>query len=363
MKKTVLFFLVIAFSALTLLGCGTRTYEIALITDKGDIDDKSFNQGSWEGLKAYAQENGITHKYYRPAEVTDDAYIASIDLAVKSGAKVIVCPGYLFTGAVNQAQKKHPTVKFIILDASPADAEGGTLEENVYSIFYKEEQAGFLAGYAAVHEGYRKLGFLGGMAVPAVVRFGLGFVVGAGYAAEELALTENIAMQYYHSEGFAGTPDIQAQTAGWYDTGTQAVFACGGSIGQSAMRAAEAEAGRKVIGVDVNQKAESPTVMTSAMKGLGASVQYALGKYYDGKWSEIGGTSVSLGIDVDGVGLPDDFTRFENFTKAKYEAIVAKLIDGTVVVTVDASKASDIVNAYKPYLQTLSPKVTVTYVD
>ncbi|HOE77542.1 MAG TPA: BMP family ABC transporter substrate-binding protein [Bacilli bacterium] len=358
MKKTLMFFLVVVISALALIGCQTKTYEIALITDKGDIDDKSFNQGSWEGVKAFAEERGISHKYYRPAEVTDDAYLAAIDLAVKGGAKVIVTPGYLFTNAVNQAQKKHPTVKFIILDASPADAEGGTIESNVYSIFYKEEQAGFLAGYAAVHEGFRKLAFLGGMAVPAVKRFGLGFVVGAGFAAEELGI-DKIQMEYFHSDGFAATPDIQAKAAGWYAAGTEVIFACGGSIGQSAMAAAEAIEGKKVIGVDVNQKGDSPTVITSAMKGLGASVQYALGKYYDGKWDEIGGTSVSLGIDQDGVGLPDDFERFENFTQAQYNEIVAKLISGEV--TIDVVSTQETVEEYIEYVENLHAKVNVIY--
>ncbi len=359
MKKTLMFFLVMVISALALIGCQTKTYEIALITDKGDIDDKSFNQGSWEGVKEFAEERGISHKYYRPAEVTDDAYLAAIDLAVKGGAKVIVTPGYLFTNAVNLAQTKHPDVKFVILDASPADATDGTIESNVYSIFYREEQAGFLAGYAAVHEGFRKLAFLGGMAVPAVKRYGLGYVVGAGFAAEELGLTEKIQMEYFHSDGFAATPDIQAKAAGWYAAGTEVMFACGGSIGLSAMAAAEATEGKKVIGVDVNQKGDSPTVITSAMKGLGASVKFALGKYYDGEWDEIGGTSVSLGIDQGGVGLPDDFERFDNFTQAKYDDIVAKLIDETVTVEVVSNQTE--VEDYISYVETLHEKVTVIY--
>lgn len=360
MKKTLLFFLVMVVSALALTSCVKKTYEIALITDKGDIDDKSFNQGSWEGVKAFAEPRGISHKYYRPAEVSKEAYIAAIDLAVKGGAKIIVTPGYLFTDAVNAAQKKHPDIKFVILDASPADSsEDGTLEDNVYSIFYKEEQAGFLAGYAAVHEGFTNLAFLGGMAVPAVKRFGMGFVIGAGYAAEELGLNGKIQMEYFHSDGFAATPDIQAKAAGWYAAGTEVIFACGGSIGQSAMAAAEATTGKKVIGVDVNQKGDSPTVITSAMKGLGASVQYALQMFYDNKWDEIGGTSVHLGIDLGGVGLPDDFERFETFTKAKYEEIVEKLIDGTVVVEVEATHETTA--EYIAYVESLHAKVNVNY--
>ena len=167
------------------------TYELALITDVGTIDDKSFNQGSWEGLAQYATENNITHKYYQPAEKTTDAYLASIDLAVAAGAKVIVTPGYLFEPAVYAAQEAYPDVKFILIDGIPHpenDYVNIKVADNTYSIFYAEQQAGFLAGYAAVKEGYTKLGFMGGMAVPAVVKFGYGFVQGAEYAAKEMGV-------------------------------------------------------------------------------------------------------------------------------------------------------------------------------
>ena len=153
-------------------------YELALITDVGTIDDKSFNQGSWEGLKAYADENGISCKYYKPEEKSDEACLAAIDLAVKGGAKLIVTPGFLFEVPIYEAQSKYPDVKFVIIDAKPA--KDGTVEiaDNVVSIFYAEEQAGYLAGYAVVKDGYRNLGFMGGIAVPAVVRYGYGFIQG-----------------------------------------------------------------------------------------------------------------------------------------------------------------------------------------
>lgn len=341
MKKILSVLLVMAFAVSMLAGCGgsgsesggTDTYDLALITDVGTIDDKSFNQGAWEGLVKYAEENKITHKYYQPSEKTTDAYLASIDLAVKAGAKVVVTPGYLFEPAVFKAQDTYPDVKFILLDGTPQD---GTytefkLNENVYSVFYAEEQAGFLAGYAAVKEGYTKLGFMGGMAVPAVVRFGYGFVQGAEFAAEEMGVTD-LQLKYNYTGDFKATPEVQSKAASWYQGGTEVIFACGGAVGNSVMAAAEASNG-KVIGVDVDQSSESATVITSAMKMLGKSVYDAIGAYYTDSFP--GGVSAVLGADVDGVALPMDTSKFEKFTKEDYDAIFAKLVAGEVTIVKD----------------------------
>lgn len=304
-------------------------YELALITDIGTIDDKSFNQGSWEGLEKYAKEKNISHKYYKPTEKTDAAYLSAIDLAITGGAKVVVTPGFLFEPAIFQAQDLYPDVNFILLDGSPNngaydDTREERIEKNVYSIFYAEQQAGFLAGYAAVKDGYKKLGFMGGMAVPAVVRFGYGFVQGAEYAAKEMGLAAgDVAVKYTYVGNFDATPENQTLAASWYQEGTEVIFACGGAVGNSVMAAAEA-ANAKVIGVDVDQYAESDTVITSSMKMLGNSVYQALEKYYAGEFP--GGQSVSLDVAVDGVGLPMENSRFNTFTQADYDAIYAKLV-------------------------------------
>ena len=180
-------------------------YELALITDVGTIDDKSFNQGSWEGLEKYAKEHDITYKYYKPAEKSDEACLNAIDLAVKGGAKVVATPGFLFEVPVYEAQTKYPDVSFIIIDAQPVKDGEAKLEDNVLSIFYAEEQAGYLAGYAAVTEGYRNLGFMGGIAVPAVIRYGYGFVQGADAAAKDLGLAAgDVSVKYTYVGNFAG---------------------------------------------------------------------------------------------------------------------------------------------------------------
>lgn len=311
------------------------TFELALITDVGTIDDKSFNQGAWEGVEAYAKEKGITYKYYKPTEKSDSAYINSIDLAVKAGAKVVVCPGFLFEVPIHTVQTQYPEVKFVILDGAPHAGDYNIeIAPNTYSIFYAEEEAGFLAGYSIVKEGYTKLGFMGGMAVPAVVRFGYGFVQGADYAAKELGLTEEVQLKYTYVGNFDASPENQAKASSWYNEGTEVIFACGGAVGNSVMKAAEA-AGTKVIGVDVDQSAESDTVITSSMKNLSKSVYDALAAYYADKFP--GGTSVSLDATVEGVQLPMENSRFEKFTQADYDAIYGKVVAKEIEILNDAA--------------------------
>ncbi|MBP7402213.1 MAG: BMP family ABC transporter substrate-binding protein [Clostridia bacterium] len=330
MRKVLILLLVALMLIPTLASCtAAEKFELALITDVGTIDDKSFNQGAWEGLVKYATEKNIKHKYYKPTEKSDEAYVAAIDLAVAGGAKLVVTPGYLFEPAIYIAQDKYPNVKFVLLDGTPHTADYKTyrIESNVYSIFYAEEQSGFLAGYAAVKDGYRKLGFMGGMAVPAVIRFGYGFVQGCEYAAAELGLKKNdIEIQYTYLGTFLAEPTYVTMAAAWYNGGTELIFAAAGQAGNSVMSAAEA-AGKKVIGVDVDQSSESETVITSAKKGLGVSVYMALEDYYGGAFK--GGQSVTLDVTVDGVGLPEDFSRFTKFAKADYDAIFAKLVANT----------------------------------
>lgn len=310
-------------------------YELALITDVGTIDDKSFNQGSWEGLKKYADENDITCKYYKPSEKSDKACLTAIDLAVKGGAKVIVTPGFLFERPIFEAQTKYPDTKFVIIDAAPVEGEGKEpeIKENVLSIFYAEEQAGYLAGYAAVEEGYRQLGFMGGIAVPAVIRFGYGFVQGADAAAKDLGLAQgDINIKYTYVGNFDASPENQAKAAAWYSEGTECIFACGGGVGNSVMKAAET-AGKVVIGVDVDQSVESDTVITSAMKNLGDSVYDAVASYYDGNFA--GGTILNLSAKDDGIQLPMETSKFTKFTQEKYDELYGKLKDGSIKVEND----------------------------
>ena len=320
---------------------------IALVTDVGNIDDKSFNQGAWEGVVAFAEANGLKqgegYDYYRPSEGSTEARVETINTAIKNGANVIVCPGYLFEDAIFAVQNENPEVMFLLLDGEPHSPDYATYETaaNTHNILYQEEQAGFFAGYAAVKDGYTQLGFLGGMAVPAVVRYGYGFVQGANAAAEEMGIADKVNVKYWYCGGFAPTDDIQIKMSGWFTDGTEIVFACGGGIYLSAVAAATA-AGGKVIGVDVDQSAESECIVTSAMKGLSNSVVLALEDLRDngGKWSaDYAGQTAVLGVADDCVGLPtaEGSWRLNNFTVEQYLALFEQVKNGEITISNDTT--------------------------
>ena len=314
---------------------GADGYELALVIDVGTIDDKSFNQGSWEGVEKYGDEKGISYKYYKSAEATTDAFQETIELAIEGGAKVIVCPGFLFEEPIYNMQTQYPDVKFILIDGEPHDADGNyETAENTMAVLYEEDQAGFLAGYAAVKDGYTKLGFMGGMALPAVIRYGYGYLAGANCAAEEMGV--DVDVTYTYTGSFDATPEAQSMATGWYQAGTEVIFACGGSVGNSVMAAAEASEGAKVIGVDVDQSSESETVITSAMKMLSNSVYDAITAAYDGSFP--GGKTTVFGIENDGVGIAMDTAKFNTFTKEDYDAVYAKLVAGDATIDNDVEK-------------------------
>ncbi|NLC89794.1 MAG: BMP family ABC transporter substrate-binding protein [Clostridiaceae bacterium] len=308
--------------------------EIALITDVGTIDDKSFNQGSWEGVVQYAIDNDKTFKYFQPTEKSDAAYINSINLAIDGGAKIVVTPGFLFEGPIHTVQNQFPDVHFILLDGYPhAGDYVPDISDNVIGILYAEEESGYLAGYAAVHDGYRELGFMGGMAVPAVVRFGYGFLQGADDAAAELGLAAgDVKVKYTYVGNFDASPENESKAASWFQEGTEVIFACGGAVGTSVMKAAE-KADAKVIGVDVDQYAESDTVITSAMKNLKKSVNDAIASIYDGTWE--GGKVLTLDATQGYTLISMENARFKNFKQAAYDEVYAKLVAGTIDITKD----------------------------
>ena len=343
---------------LTLVACGQKqaatsgasassnkeTFELALVTDLGTIDDKSFNQGAWEGLVKYANEKGISHKYYQPQAAETNAYFETIELAIEGGAKLVVCPGFLFEEPVYLAQEKYPDTHFILLDGEPHTADYSTYKtgSNTMPILYQEDEAGFLAGYAAVKDGNTKLGFLGGMAVPAVVRFGFGYIQGIDAAAKELGV--NCEVVYNYTGAFAATPEAQALASSWYNAGTEVVFGCGGAVGNSAMSAAEGknqQEGKfvaKVIGVDVDQYSESDTVITSAIKLLSNSVYDGITMFYDGKFP--GGKTTVFNAKNNGVGAAMDNARFNTFSKADYDALYNDLKAGKFNIFNDVTESN-----------------------
>ena len=308
---------------------------IAMVTDVGNIDDKSFNEFTWKGCSDWATENGMVANYYRPSEDSDEARIETIKTAIDKGANVIVCPGYLFGATYKQLPQQYPDVMFLGIDLGIGDVPEP--QANTALITYQEEQSGFLAGYAAVMDGYTKLAFLGGIDVPAVVRYGFGFVQGADKAAAELGNTKDVSIKYWYSGTFGPNDEIKTKTAGWYTEGTQIIFAAGGGIVYSAITSAD-EANGKLIGVDVDQANISERVVTSAKKELENSVKLALSDLLanGGKWSEAyAGVENKLGAAQDCVGLPTDSAswKFSTFTLDQYKTLFDKVKSGAYTIS------------------------------
>ena len=373
MKKLIACLLVLAM-ALSLVACGgsgaeagSSEYRIAMVTDYGDITDQSFNQTTWEACLAFGEESGLDVKYYKPGTNDTAGRVASVELAIAEGYNVIVMPGYAFGGTIAEVSANYPDVKFVALDVAKGDLlEGGVAlkgesydynpdnwnltdyvyMDNVYCAIYQEELSGYMAGYAAVKLGYTKLGFLGGMAVPAVIRFGYGFVQGADAAAKELGIT--IDMKYAYGNQFFGDADITAVMDTWYAAGTEAVFACGGGIYTSAAEAAK-KVGGKVIGVDVDQSAVinaaygDGITITSAMKGLApTTIDTLTDIVINGNWANYVGKIQTLGLvsadpEANYVQIPMATTQFEDgkFTAEDYAAMVKAMFEGTIVVSDD----------------------------
>ncbi len=376
--KKILAMLLVLVMALSLVACGSGNaggneggeYKVAMVTDYGDITDQSFNQTTWEAVVKFGEDNNIETKYYKPTSNDTAGRVASVELAIAEGYNVIVMPGYAFGGTVAEVSATYPDIKFIALDVAKGDLlEGGVplkgesydykpdnwnLEDyvymdNVYCAIYQEELCGYMAGYAAVKLGYTKLGFLGGMAVPAVQRYGHGFVQGVDAAAAELGI--QVELNYVYGGQFFGDADITAYMDTWYQGGTEVVFACGGGIYTSAAEAAK-KVGAKVIGVDVDQAAiidglygEGMTV-TSAMKGLApATIDTLVDVVINGNWDKYAGKIDNLGLvsgddaSLNYVQIPVASTQFAEgkFTEADYAALVKAMFEGTLTVSNDIS--------------------------
>lgn len=368
--KKVFLSLIAVFACFALVACGEKpvdkggydydaipdqmeaeTYEIGFVTDIGQLKDKSFNQGTWEGVKRYAHENGKSYKYYQPANAdaaTDDDRYDAMKAAAENGAKIIVCAGFMQGNALAKAAAEFKDVKFVFVD-------GWTLGmENVTAVLFKEEQSGYLAGYAAVKEGYTKLGFSGGGggANPACQRFGYGYLQGANDAAKELNITVEVKYTWLYGAAFSASPELKALLDGWYAGGTEVVFSCGGSICLSAFAAADENDG-KVIGVDVDQSGDSTTVITSAMKGLREGTMYALEKFFDGEWADVADKEANLGAESDAVGLPTDTWSLENFSVEEYKELFNKIKAGQVSIdnNVEGAETKEYSNLTVDYIQ------------
>ena len=330
---------------------GEAVYKVAMITDYCDITDQSFNQTSYEGCIAYCDPAGVEFNYFKPLQDADAERIAMVDAAVSQGYNIIVTPGYAFAPTIIATAEMYPDVKFIALDVSAADFGDWQIPANVYSAIYQEELCGYMAGYAAVKMGYKHVGFMGGMAVPAVVRYGYGFVQGVDAAAKELGIENEVVLDYIYANAFNGDADITAVMDTWYqEMGVEIVFSCAAGAYTSVAEAA-AKVGGKLIGVDVDQKAIVDSTygegmcVTSAMKGLAATIEVTLKDVIEnGNWANYSGKIETLGVvsaedpASNFVQIPYESTLWnDTFTQADYQAVLAGILDGSIVVSNDTT--------------------------
>ena len=394
MKKLVSLMLALALVLGVMSFASAEEMKVAMITDYGDITDQSFNQTTWEAVVSFATANNVEYKYYKPDTNDTAGRVAKVEMAIADGYNVIVLPGFAFGGTIAEISGDYPEVKFIVLDVSKGDLlesgvalkgesydynpDGWNLTDyvymdNVYCAIYQEELCGYMAGYAAVKLGYTDLGFLGGMAVPAVIRYGYGFVQGCDAAAKEMGI--NVNMKYVYGNQFFGDADITAYMDNWYQNGTQIVFACGGGIYTSAVDAAKKVDGAKVIGVDVDQsgvianyaagegasEAElakwADLTVTSAMKGLApTTIDTLTDVVLNGNWDKYAGKIETLGLvsgddaSLNYVQIPMS-TQFVDgkFTTEDYQALVKGMFDGTIVVSNDIVNAPAVTNVSVEY--------------
>ncbi len=311
-------------------------YTIAFVTDVGTLKDESFNQGTWNGIKKFASENNQSYKYYQPAngnQATDEDRYEAMKTAADSGAKIIVCAGFLQKEALTKAAEEYDDVKFVFIDGTVLYEDDGDPIDNVAAVDFREEESGYLAGYAAVMNGYKKLGFTGGGGGtnPPCSRFGYGYIQGINDAAKEKDITAEVNFSWEYGASFSQSAELQTMLSGWYAGGTEVIFCSGGSMCLSAFAAASAN-DAAVIGVDVDQSKKSDTVVTSALKGITQSAIYILEKAKADRWDEVGGKLTTLGAKQDAVGLPTENWKLNNFPVEEYEKLLKKLKDGEIKV-------------------------------
>lgn len=307
--------------------------EVSVIADSNEVQAGSFAESVWESVSKYAQENSLGSECFRPAASDKEAYMDTIEQAVQQGAKLIVLPGSCFEETAYEAQKKYEDVYFLILDGIPHnDDDKYKTGEKTIGVVFAEEEAGYLAGYAAVKDGYTGLGFIGSEKTPEIKRYGYGFIQGVAAADEESGT--KISMKYVYE---SKAENIEKQARQWYGEGVGIIFACGSDTDTAVIRAAEAANG-KVICADSDKSHLSETVVTSAEKRADAPVEDAVDGYADGNF--IGGTAFNYAVKNNGIMLEMENARFSSFDEEQYNAVLAQLKDGKVKLKKDKNVKS-----------------------
>lgn len=321
-------------------------FQVGMVTDAGTIDDKSFNQGTWEGVQRAGKEFGLGTKYLKPAGTTEADYLKEIGNLYDAGYKFIVTPGFKFETAIFKAQDKYKDAKFVILDGTPhAGDNKAVVKENTISIFFAEHESGFLAGVAtALQLKDGEAGFIGGMEIPAVQKFNWGFQQGVKYANEKLGTKLSIKPENVIYQGSFDNVAAGSQLAGqMFDKGVKVVFTAAGGVGVGAINEAKtrAQAGKTawIVGVDVDQfadgiyKDDKSIVLTSAMKKIDQAAYEMVKEEKEGKFQ--GGKTLTFDAKNDGVGIPAKNPNLSPETVTKVTEISAKIKSGEIKVAAE----------------------------
>lgn len=325
----------------------TTTIKVGMVTDAGTIDDKSFNQGTWEGVTRYSTDHPeVKSQYLQPKDATTESFLEAIDNLVLSGNELIITPGFSFEEAIGKAQSLYPDVKFVLIDGQPLvgkDESGNPQYEigkNTVSIAFSEQEAGFLAGVAsALQSQTGKVGFLGGVEVPAVQKLGRGFVAGVAYANAHLGTTTEVS-DYLYQGTFTDVDAGKAIAGGMFDKGIDIIFAAAGGVGVGAINEAKsrAENGDDVymVGVDVDQYDEGllsdgrSVMLTSAMKYLANAAYQQIDAFVNETFK--GGTSHLMNATSNGVGLPEENPNLTEETMTQVQEVFQLIQSGDLVV-------------------------------
>ena len=308
--------------------------QVALLTHSPETvrDDGSFNEGAWNGISNFLTSqglpltDGVHWQFFSPHAADDAVRLDLIEQAINWGADVLVLPGWQWANAATEAQTVFEDAVFIILDEVPAE-----LNSNTIAVTFAEEAAGFLAGYAAVRDGFTELGFMGGISVAPVVRFGHGFLQGAEHAANQMGLEQGaITIMYHYLMQFHPGPEVVTAAGTWFVAGTEIIFAAAGGAGSSVMTAAEANNGF-VIGVDSDQSHLSPTVVISAVKALNYAVYDILTAVANDTFQ--GGRHIVYDASLNGVGLSMGSSQLSTFNQTMHDSILSDLVAGRVSVS------------------------------
>ena len=357
MKKKFSMLTIALAASLGLVACGTgegdkgtttngeAKIKVGMMTDSGTIDDKSFNQGTWEGIQRYQEENGtIEAQYIKPGGEATQDYLEAADNLLAKGNELIIAPGFKFEEAIGKLQAENPETKFVILDGEP---EGGVAENSV-GIYFAEQEAGFLAGIAAALETKTgKVGFIGGMVIPAVQKFGYGFVTGVAYANANLGTNVEVA-DYLYNGTFNDVSGGQAQAGGMYDKGIDIIFVAAGKVGNGVIAEGKvrAEAGDDVyvIGVDVDQYEDgiisdgSSVILTSAIKRIDNAAYDKIDELVNGTFT--GGQVITMDAKNDGVGLPAENPNLSEATQQAADEAFELIKNGTIVVPTELDEVT-----------------------